>query len=102
MRKGGVTRTVLFGALCEKCGQGTMSEVIRLTEEERIKERCGRYLLVRCTNAGCRARSYARRNHEEEDALEAANTGLRADVMAPGRCGKCGVAHYGELCWRRR
>jgi hypothetical protein len=38
-----------------------MSEVVPLTREERIEERCGRLLLVGCSNSACGNREWAHR-----------------------------------------
>ena len=41
--------------------QGTDVEVVPLTREEHIEERCGRLLLVGCSNPACDNREWAHR-----------------------------------------
>jgi hypothetical protein len=68
-----------------------MSEVVPLTREERIEERCGRLVLVGCSNRACGNRGWAHRWDGEP----------QVDLVT-GRCGHCGGAHRDEHCWRKR
>jgi hypothetical protein len=64
-----------------------MSEVVPLTREECIEERCGTLLLVDCSNPVCGNREWAHPWDGEP----------QADLVT-GRCGHFGGAHRDEHC----
>ena len=71
--------------------QGLMSEVVPLTREERIEERCVRLLARRLLKPGVR-----------QPGMGAPLGRRAAGRLFTGRCDHCGGAHRDENCWRNR
>lgn len=56
---------IKFCDVCEECGSGRMTKVVQLSREERINMRCGKLLLVRCSNQSCGNERFAYRDKKE-------------------------------------